>query len=90
MRHALLTMPSIVLAEATSISSFRPSSGLAPARSSRTSTITTSSPPVAPERLWGDLPPEDLATAGRVLGIVLERANVELARSDSRLAQENA
>lgn len=32
------------------------------------------------ERLWGDLPPEDLTIAGRVLGIILERANAELAR----------
>jgi hypothetical protein len=32
------------------------------------------------ERLWGDLPAEDLATAGRVLGIITERANAELAR----------
>ncbi|MEE6259556.1 MarR family winged helix-turn-helix transcriptional regulator [Plantactinospora sonchi] len=31
------------------------------------------------QRLWGDLPAEDLATAGRVLGIVLDRANAELA-----------
>jgi hypothetical protein len=31
------------------------------------------------ERMWGDLPAEDLATAGRVLSIVLERANGELA-----------
>jgi hypothetical protein len=31
------------------------------------------------ERLWGDLPAEDLATAGRVLSTVLERANSELA-----------
>ena len=31
-------------------------------------------------RLWGDLPAEDLATAGRVLAIVTERANAELAR----------
>jgi DNA-binding MarR family transcriptional regulator len=30
-------------------------------------------------QMWGDLPDEDLATAGRVLGIVLERANAELA-----------
>jgi DNA-binding MarR family transcriptional regulator len=30
------------------------------------------------ERLWGDLPPEDLATAGSVLSIVLARANAEL------------
>jgi hypothetical protein len=30
------------------------------------------------ERLWGDLPAEDLATAGRVLSIVLARANAEL------------
>ncbi|MFC5001064.1 MarR family winged helix-turn-helix transcriptional regulator [Dactylosporangium cerinum] len=29
--------------------------------------------------LWGDLPAEDLATAGRVLGIVLDRANAVLA-----------
>lgn len=29
-------------------------------------------------RLWGDLPSEDLATAGRVLGTVLDRANAEL------------
>src|SRR3954452_20197915 len=31
------------------------------------------------ERLWGDLPQEDLATAGRVLDTVLVRANAELA-----------
>lgn len=31
------------------------------------------------ERLWGDLPAEDLAVAGRVLSTVLERANAELA-----------
>ncbi len=33
------------------------------------------------DRLWGDLPAGDLATAGRVLSIVLERANAELVRS---------
>jgi DNA-binding MarR family transcriptional regulator len=31
------------------------------------------------ERLWGDLPAEDLATAGRVLSTVLARADAELA-----------
>ncbi|MEQ4303456.1 hypothetical protein ABNF97_19065 [Plantactinospora sp. B6F1] len=31
------------------------------------------------QRLWGDLPAEDLATAGRVLGVVLDRANAALA-----------
>jgi DNA-binding MarR family transcriptional regulator len=31
------------------------------------------------EHLWGDLPAEDLATAGRVLSTVLARANAELA-----------
>jgi hypothetical protein len=31
------------------------------------------------QRLWGDLPADDLATAGRVLSIVLTRANAELA-----------
>ena len=31
------------------------------------------------ERLWGDLPAEDLAVAARVLSTVLERANAELA-----------
>jgi hypothetical protein len=30
-------------------------------------------------RLWGDLPGDDLATAGRVLSTVLTRANEELA-----------
>jgi hypothetical protein len=30
-------------------------------------------------RLWGDLPEEDLATAGRILTIITERANAELA-----------
>ncbi|HEX8053728.1 MAG TPA: MFS transporter [Thermoleophilaceae bacterium] len=30
------------------------------------------------DRLWGDLPVGDLATAGHVLGTVLERANAEL------------
>lgn len=33
------------------------------------------------QRLWGDLPVEDLATAGCVLSIVLARANAELAGS---------
>jgi len=32
------------------------------------------------QRLYGDLAPEDLATAHRVLGIVTERANAELTR----------
>ena len=32
------------------------------------------------ERMWGDLPAEDLATAGRVLSTVLARAEVEHAR----------
>jgi hypothetical protein len=32
-------------------------------------------------RMWGDLPPEDLLAAGRVLTTVLERANAELARA---------
>jgi hypothetical protein len=30
------------------------------------------------QRLWGDLPAEDLTAAGRVLGIVLDRANAVL------------
>jgi DNA-binding MarR family transcriptional regulator len=30
------------------------------------------------ERMWGDLPPSDLVTAGRVLSVVLARANTEL------------
>ena len=30
------------------------------------------------QRLWGDLPAEDLATAGRVLSIITERASAEL------------
>jgi hypothetical protein len=33
------------------------------------------------ERLWGDLPDGDLATAGRVLTIVTDRANAELSRA---------
>jgi hypothetical protein len=33
------------------------------------------------QRMWGDLPAEDLATAGRVLSTVLERADAELARA---------
>jgi hypothetical protein len=33
------------------------------------------------ERLWGDLPADDLAVAGRVLNTILERANAELARA---------
>jgi hypothetical protein len=32
-------------------------------------------------RLWGDLPATDLATAGKVLGTVLSRANAELGYS---------
>jgi hypothetical protein len=31
------------------------------------------------ERLWGDLPAADLATAGRILSIITARANAELA-----------
>ena len=31
------------------------------------------------QRLWGDLPADDLATAGRVLAIITERADAELA-----------
>src|SRR3954447_25755961 len=31
------------------------------------------------QRLWGDLPVDDLNTAGRVLSTVLDRANAELA-----------
>jgi hypothetical protein len=33
------------------------------------------------DRLWGDLPADDLAAAGRVLDTVLARANAELAGS---------
>jgi hypothetical protein len=33
-------------------------------------------------RLWGDLPVEDLATAGRVLATILVRANAELASGE--------
>jgi len=32
------------------------------------------------QRLWGDLPAGDLATAARVLAVITERANTELAR----------
>ena len=32
------------------------------------------------QQLWGDLPAEDLATAGRVLAIITERAEAQLAR----------
>jgi hypothetical protein len=35
------------------------------------------------QALWGDLPAADLATAGRVLGIVLDRANAMLAVNPS-------
>ncbi|WP_028048309.1 hypothetical protein [Cellulomonas sp. URHD0024] len=34
-------------------------------------------------RLYGDVPPEDLAVAGRVLSLVTERANAELAAAAS-------
>ena len=36
------------------------------------------------ERLWGDLPDDELAVAGRVLGTVLERANELLAQVSGR------
>jgi hypothetical protein len=36
----------------------------------------------ATQRLWGDLPADDLATAGRVLSIVLARANAEPATAE--------
>jgi DNA-binding MarR family transcriptional regulator len=35
------------------------------------------------ERLWGDLPAEDLATAARVLSTVLDRANAELGPAEA-------
>jgi hypothetical protein len=34
------------------------------------------------QRLWGDLPADDLLAAGRVLATVLERANTELSRAN--------
>ena len=37
-------------------------------------------------RLFGDFPPEDLATAGRVLAIVTARANAELADHSTELS----
>jgi DNA-binding MarR family transcriptional regulator len=40
--------------------------------------VRTTIGPITQE-LWGDLPAEDLAAAGRVLGIVLDRANAVLA-----------
>ena len=43
---------------------------------SRISTDTTE----ITRQLWGDLPAGDLATAGRVLAIITERANAQLAR----------
>lgn len=33
------------------------------------------------ERMWGDLPADELATTGRVLSMILERANAELTRA---------
>jgi DNA-binding MarR family transcriptional regulator len=33
------------------------------------------------QRLWADLPAEDLAAAGRMLAIITDRANAELARA---------
>jgi hypothetical protein len=33
------------------------------------------------QRLWGDLPADNLATAGRVLAIITERANAQPARA---------
>ena len=33
------------------------------------------------DRMWGDLPADDLAAAGRVLTTVLERASAELSRA---------
>ena len=35
------------------------------------------------ERLWGDLPTDELATTGRVLGVVLTRATAELAEAQA-------
>lgn len=36
-------------------------------------------PPPIGARVWGGIPAEDLAAAGRVLALVTERANAELA-----------
>ena len=41
------------------------------------------------QRLWGDLPVDDLMTAGRVLETVLARANVELAKAAAPTMQKN-
>ena len=40
------------------------------------------------QRLWGDLPVDDLMTAGRVLETVLARANVELAKAAAPTMKE--
>ncbi|MFD6419992.1 MarR family transcriptional regulator [Streptomyces sp. NPDC060194] len=44
--------------------------------------LDTTAAQVAPAgaRIWGGIPAEDLAAAGRVLALVTERANAELAR----------
>lgn len=42
------------------------------------------------QELWGDLPPEDLAVAGRVLSTVLERANAMLAAPNPSPAAKTA
>jgi hypothetical protein len=39
------------------------------------------------DRLWGDVPPEDLATAGRVLSTVLGRADAELSTADPAVSE---
>jgi DNA-binding MarR family transcriptional regulator len=53
--------------------------GLTEAGQARYSSIRTALGEVT-SRLFGDLPAEDLATAGRVLAIITERANAELPR----------
>jgi DNA-binding MarR family transcriptional regulator len=50
---------------------------LTPAGQARYRTIRQGIDQIA-QRLYGDLPPEDLATAHRILAIVAERANAEL------------
>lgn len=50
---------------------------LTPAGEARFATIRRGIDQIA-ERLYGDLPPEDLATTHRILAIVTERANAEL------------
>jgi len=78
-RAALTELVRQSLVNQTPSATNNPEISLTPAGTSRFHQVQEGIKQIA-QRLYGDLAPEDLATAHRVLGIVTERANAELTR----------